>query len=291
VSQESVKLTLTLYLSHERHNSSAVVSGNGAGPHLRGDFMNHADLLVVDDDDATRTGLRELLANAGFSVDVARDGAEAMGKISSHDFRVVLLDVRLPKIGGMDILARCDDKRRPPKVVVMTGADTTEVMLDALRGHAYDFLAKPIEPSRLIEIVTRAFAAGSGVTTIEVISARADWVELLVPCTRDAADRIQSFVQQLETDLPAEMRDSLGIAFHELLLNGIEWGGSSIQRTECVSRVFEPAGCCSIGSQTLAWASISTTCPMQPFTAYPVSSLTTRFGARRDCALEGSVSC
>ena len=102
--------------------------------------MNQSDLLVVDDDDATRTGLRELLANAGFSVDVAQDGAEAIGKISGHDFRVVLLDVRLPKIGGMEILARCDDKRRPPKVVIMTGADTTEVMLDALRRHAYDFL-------------------------------------------------------------------------------------------------------------------------------------------------------
>jgi len=187
--------------------------------------MNHSDLLVVDDDDATRTGLRQLLANAGFAVDVARDGAEAMGKISSHDFRVVLLDVRLPKIGGLDILARCGGKRWPPKVVVMTGADTTDVVLDALRGHAYDFLAKPIEPSRLIEVVRRAFSAGSGVTNIEVISARADWVELLVPCTRDAADRIQSFVQQLETDLPAETRDSVGVAFRELLLNGIEWGG------------------------------------------------------------------
>ena len=187
--------------------------------------MNHSDLLVVDDDDATRTGLRQLLANAGFAVDVARDGAEAMGKISSHDFRVVLLDVRLPKIGGLDILARCGGKRWPPKVVVMTGADTTDVVLDALRGHAYDFLAKPIEPSRLIEVVRRAFSAGSGVANIEVISARADWVELLVPCTRDAADRIQSFVQQLETDLPAETRDSVGVAFRELLLNGIEWGG------------------------------------------------------------------
>ena len=128
--------------------------------------MNHSDLLVVDDDDATRTGLRQLLANEGFTVEVARDGAEAMEKISSHDFRVVLLDVRLPKIGGLDILARCGSKWRPPKVVVMTGADTTEVMLDALRRHAYDFLAKPIEPSRLIEVVTRAFSAGSGVTTI-----------------------------------------------------------------------------------------------------------------------------
>ena len=199
--------------------------------------MNHSDLLVVDDDDATRTGLRQLLANAGFSVDVAQDGAEAMGKISSHDFRVVLLDVRLPTIGGLDILAHCGGKRRPPKVIIMTGSDTTEVMLDALRRHAYDFLAKPIEPSRLIEVVTRAFAAGSGVTTIEVISARADWVELLVPCTRDAAERIQSFVQQLEIDLPADTRDSVGVAFRELLLNGIEWGAArfSAESARCVS--------------------------------------------------------
>jgi CheY-like chemotaxis protein/anti-sigma regulatory factor (Ser/Thr protein kinase) len=194
-------------------------------PHGHGDFMTHPDLLVVDDDDATRTGLMHLLADAGFTVDVARDGAEALGKITSHDFRVVLLDVRLPKIGGLDILARCVAKPRPPKVVVMTGEDTTEVVLDALRRHAYDFLAKPIEPSRLIEIVKRALSTGSGVTTIEVISARPEWVELLVPCTRDAADRIQSFVQQLETDLPAETRDSVGLAFRELLLNGIEWGG------------------------------------------------------------------
>src|SRR5688572_19534451 len=178
--------------------------------------MSHSDLLVVDDDDATRTGLRQLLANAGFTVEVARDGAEAMDKINSHDFRVVMLDVRLPKIGGLDILARCGGKPRPPKVVVMTGADTTEGMLDALRRHAYDFLAKPIEPSRLIEVITRAFSAGSGVAPIEVISARADWVELLVPCAPYAAYRIPSFVQPPDTELPAATRDSVGPARREL---------------------------------------------------------------------------
>jgi anti-sigma regulatory factor (Ser/Thr protein kinase) len=107
----------------------------------------------------------------------------------------------------------------------MTGVDTTDVVLDALRKHAYDFLPKPIEPSRLVEVVKRALASGANVATIEVLSARPEWVELLVPCTREAAERIQSFVQQLETDLPAETRDSVGLAFRELLLNGVEWGG------------------------------------------------------------------
>ena len=84
------------------HPECAATGQTGPALHLtvHGDFMNHADLLIVDDDDATRTGLRELLVNAGFTVDVARDGAEAMEKINSHDFCVVLLDVRLPKSAG-----------------------------------------------------------------------------------------------------------------------------------------------------------------------------------------------
>jgi FixJ family two-component response regulator/anti-sigma regulatory factor (Ser/Thr protein kinase) len=187
--------------------------------------MPDADLLVVDDDDATRRGLSQLFANAGLTVDSARDGAEALNKISSNDYSVVLLDIQLPGIGGMDILVRCTAKQKPSKVIVITGVDTTETMLSALRGQAYDFVPKPIDPSRLSEIVNRALSTGRDVARIEVMSARPDWVELLVPCTREAADRIQSFVQQLETDLPGEVRDSVGLAFRELLLNGIEWGG------------------------------------------------------------------
>ncbi len=187
--------------------------------------MTHFDLLVVDDDDATREGLSELLTNAGFRIDTARDGAEALDKIQGKDFTVVLLDVRLPGVGGLDILTRCIGNRRPPKVIVMTGVDTTDVMLTALRRHAYDFLPKPIEPSRLLEVVRRAMSTGQDVAPIDVLSARPDWVELLVPCTREAADRIQSFLQQLDADLPDELRDSVGLAFRELLLNGIEWGG------------------------------------------------------------------
>jgi DNA-binding response OmpR family regulator len=187
--------------------------------------MAQAELLVVDDDDATREGLSDLLSLAGFTVDVARTGAEALDKITQHDFGVVLLDVLLPEIGGLEILARCGTKRCAPKVVVMTGLGSTEIVLDALRGQAYDFLPKPIEPARLVAVVRRALSSGDTVREIEVVSARPDWVELMVPCTREAADRVQSFLHRLDADLPDETRDSVGLAFRELLLNGIEWGG------------------------------------------------------------------
>ena len=187
--------------------------------------MTHPDILVVDDDDATRDFLRDLLTREGLTVDDAPDGAAALEKVDRHDFGVVLLDVQLPGVGGLDVLARCVEKRTPSKIIVMTGVDTTETVLAALRGQAYEFIPKPIEPWRLVDSIKRALATGRDVPPIEILSARPEWLELLVPCTREAVDRIQSFVQRLEMDLPDEVRESVGLAFRELLLNGIEWGG------------------------------------------------------------------
>lgn len=190
-----------------------------------GACVAHPEVLIVDDDLATREGLRGLLSNAGFTVETAADGDQAIEQIGRHDFGVVLLDIRLPGVGGLEILARCTGKPTPPKVIVMTGVDISDSALDALRGQAYDFLPKPIEPLRLVEMVRRSLAAARDVPGIVVVSARPEWVELLVPCTREVVDRIRSFLQHLEVGLPDDVRDSVGLAFRELLLNGIEWGG------------------------------------------------------------------
>jgi len=127
-------------------------------------------------------------------------------------------------MSGLDVMARCAEEGRAAKIIVVTGSDTPETVLGALRQHAYDFLPKPIDPARLVETVRKALAAPT-LPWIQVLSARPEWVELLVPCTREAVDRIQSFVNQLETDLPRDIRESVGLAFRELLMNGIEWGG------------------------------------------------------------------
>jgi CheY-like chemotaxis protein/anti-sigma regulatory factor (Ser/Thr protein kinase) len=181
-------------------------------------------VLIVDDDDATRQGLRTLLGNAGFTVDEARDGASALAKIDQHRFKVVLLDMQLPGIAGVDVLARCVGGSTPSKVIVVTGVDPTDAALNALRGRAYEFIPKPIDPQHLIAVVRRALSTAD-VGAIEVVSARPEWVELLVPCTREAVERIQGFLRQLDADLPGDLRESVGLAFRELLLNGIEWGG------------------------------------------------------------------
>jgi DNA-binding response OmpR family regulator len=186
--------------------------------------VNPPDVLIVDDDDATRQGLGALLRRAGFAVDEARDGTSALAKIDKHRFNVVLLDMQLPGIAGLDVLARCVGRTPPSKVIVVTGVDPTDTALNALRGRAYEFIPKPIDPQHLIAVVRRALSTAD-VRAIEVVSAQPEWVELLVPCTREAVERIQGVLRQLDADLPVDLRESVGLAFRELLLNGIEWGG------------------------------------------------------------------
>ena len=182
-------------------------------------------ILVVDDDRSTRQLLRLQLRSAGYSVETAADGARALARIRRAKFDLVLLDVWMPGMGGLEMLARLRDEPSQPKVVVMTADDTSETLLRAIRGQAYRYVTKPVEPRDLLSLVREVLLAKGASTPIEVVSARSDWVELLVPCEREAAERIQGFLSHLDADLPESVRAQVGQAFHELLMNAIEWGG------------------------------------------------------------------
>jgi CheY-like chemotaxis protein/anti-sigma regulatory factor (Ser/Thr protein kinase) len=184
-----------------------------------------ARILVVDDDRTTREFLRLQLESAGFAVETAADGAAALARVSGKSFDLVLLDVWMPGIDGLSVLARLRDHVSQPKVIVMTADDTSETLLRAIRERAYRYVTKPVEPKELVEMVRSTLAAGPLGRPIEVVSARPEWVELLVPCDRGAAERIQEFLAHLDTDLPEDVRASVGQAFRELLMNAIEWGG------------------------------------------------------------------
>ena len=86
-------------------------------------------------------------------------------------------------------------------------------------------LVSELEVRNLLSVVQDALQASDVPVAIEVISARPDWVELLVPCTREAVEQIQPVVARLGADLPADVIESVGDAFRELLQNAVEWGG------------------------------------------------------------------
>jgi CheY-like chemotaxis protein/anti-sigma regulatory factor (Ser/Thr protein kinase) len=183
-----------------------------------------ARVLVVDDDRTTRVFVRTVLTKAGFAVGVARDGAEAIRRLRGATFDLVLLDLWMPRLDGIGVLDRIARAKRRPIVVVLTADDTPATALRAIRHRAERFVTKPVEPRALVALVREALKAGPQ-PPIEVISARPDWVELSVPCTRDAAGRLESVLSHLDADLPEPVRESVASAFRELLLNAIEWGG------------------------------------------------------------------
>ena len=184
-----------------------------------------SSILIVEDDRSTRHFLAETLKAAGFTVGSAKDGVEALRRLRVRSYDLMLLDVWMPKMNGLDVLAALSKEGTRPRVVVMTADDTPETLLRVVREQALRYVAKPVEPQALVELLHEVLAQTAVARPIEVVSARPDWVELLVPCERAAVDRIESFMSHLEADLPVDVRESVGYAFRELLMNAIEWGG------------------------------------------------------------------
>jgi len=139
-------------------------------------------ILVADDDRTTRQWISEILRAEKFAVTMVADGRAAWNKIQKTKFDLVLLDVWMPKMSGLDVLAALRGKKSHPKVIVITSDDTPGTLLAAVREHAHHYIAKPIEREKLIALVQESLGQKSRTPPIEVISARPEWVELLVPC-------------------------------------------------------------------------------------------------------------
>ena len=183
-----------------------------------------ARILVADDDRTTRFAICSMLKKAGYAVTSAKNGAEALRRIQQMNPDLAFLDIWMPELTGLEVLARVRIGESRPKIVIMTSDGTPESVLCAVREQAYDYMSKPFPPKEAVEVARRALRQDAS-ALIEVVSAKPHWVELLIPCTREAAERIESFLVRLDADLPSDQRDSIGLAFRELLLNAIEWGG------------------------------------------------------------------
>lgn len=181
-------------------------------------------ILVVDDDRALLLALSTLLKDAGHDVETAGDGPDALTLLDVGAFDIVLLDIGLPTMSGLDVLERARARDTPPLVIMMTSDDTPETVLESVRRQAFRYLRKPFPPNTVVEVVNDALRSAAGLS-FEVVSARPEWLELVAPCTLEMAERIQSFVMNLDAHLPEDVHEAVAAAFRELLTNAIEWGG------------------------------------------------------------------
>ena len=112
-------------------------------------------LLVVDDEDSLRTLLKSELESQGFEVDEADGGRIAMKALNDSRYDVVVLDIRMPDMDGLDVLKNIRQHDLADKVIMLTGVDELKIARDSLRLGANDFLTKPYDFKKLLACINR----------------------------------------------------------------------------------------------------------------------------------------
>ncbi len=112
--------------------------------------MTPKNILIVDDDEAVRKTLAGVLSEAGWNVAEACDGSKALGILGKQFIDIILTDIVMPKIGGMEFLKKIRSVNKNVPVVIYTGYPSTDHYEGALQSGATDFIAKPCESSELI---------------------------------------------------------------------------------------------------------------------------------------------
>jgi two-component system, NtrC family, nitrogen regulation response regulator NtrX len=113
-------------------------------------------LLVVDDEAGIRESLTSILKDEGYQVAAVASGEEALARATSGDFDVVLLDVWLPGLDGLQTLSRIQAMQRPPAVIMISGHSTIETAVRATKLGAFDFIEKPLSLEKVVVLVRNA---------------------------------------------------------------------------------------------------------------------------------------
>lgn len=129
-------------------------------------------ILVVEDDPHARQGLADLLSAWGYETDTAADGALALEKIEAFNPAVVISDLRMPQVTGMELLRQLHDSRPGLRFIMLTGQGTLEEAVEATKLGAYNFLEKPVDPKRLQVELRNCLERQEGERQLEVAHRR-----------------------------------------------------------------------------------------------------------------------
>jgi len=114
-------------------------------------------ILIADDEEIVIRSCLRILATDEFQIDVARNGLEAVEKIAEGDYDMLILDIMMPKMTGMEVLQRVKETHPDVDVIMITGLNQIETAVEAMKLGAFDYLPKPFDPEELEMVVARAF--------------------------------------------------------------------------------------------------------------------------------------
>jgi DNA-binding response OmpR family regulator len=115
-------------------------------------------VLYVDDEDSLRILVKNQLELEGFSVEVADDGDTAIAMLGRSSYDVILLDIRMPRLNGMEVLKWLKSSKARSRVIMLTAFDDVAVALESMKNGANDYLTKPYELADLVARINRVVA-------------------------------------------------------------------------------------------------------------------------------------
>ena len=121
-------------------------------------MLQNARLLIVDDERTTRLSLSEIFTLRGANTATAADGTEAVELLQYHNFDLIVLDIKMPGLSGLQVLEYVQEHSPGTICVLLTAHATIDSAIHALRRGAFDYILKPAQPKTIIEVVERGLA-------------------------------------------------------------------------------------------------------------------------------------
>lgn len=161
-----------------------------------------AKVLIADDEKSIRKTLREILEFESYTVEEAADGAQAFEALSNGDFDCALLDIKMPKMDGMEVLDKLRGTDCETPIIMISGHGTVENAVEATKKGAYDFIQKPPDLNRLLVTVRNALEKSSLVTETKVLRRKAGKTREII----GESPAIQKIKDTIDRVAPTEAR-------------------------------------------------------------------------------------
>ncbi len=182
-------------------------------------------LLIVDDDPSIHDLVQAMLVGRGWEADSASGGEEALALLKTHAYALLLVDILMPGMDGLELLGQLRAQHPATPVVMMTFKNTPDHVMGSLRREAAAYISKPFSRDTLLTTLESASSNAVRGDDIKILSDKPHWISLQIRCQLATADRLTQFVRELPSDLEPDQREQIATAFRELLMNAVEHGG------------------------------------------------------------------
>ncbi|RYY62497.1 MAG: sigma-54-dependent Fis family transcriptional regulator [Chitinophagaceae bacterium] len=139
-----------------------------------------AEILIIDDEKAIRKTLTEILSFEGYKMDEASDGEEGLKKFREKTYDLVLCDIKMPKIDGLEFLQKAGETNPDIPIVMISGHGNIETAVEAVKKGAYDFISKPPDLNRLLITIRNAMERNSLVTETKTLKRKVSRVQEMI---------------------------------------------------------------------------------------------------------------